>query len=81
VNGNVVNLASPVESVHAAGITVSGIPNPIRDATGIIAANLMTRGVDAHKLEQDGDFQLQFADGSLITPDVQILLTPYQINR
>lgn len=80
VNGNVIS-CPPLQYSHSDGVVVSGIPDAIAHATGIIAANIIERGVNTAVLEKDTDFEQQYAADSVITADAQTLLRPYQINR
>lgn len=82
VNGNVLLLASPTVNAHTtSGLFISGMPNSIAQATGMIAANLILRGINGSIATGDDDFRTQYASDSIITSDVQTLLKPYQINR
>jgi hypothetical protein len=80
--GTTLNLASPLKNAHSiTGLVLSGVPQDIRDAVGIIAANLITRGVDGATATKDKDFEQQYKSDSVITVDAQRLLQPYQVNR
>jgi hypothetical protein len=82
VSGNVLTLASPTLFDHTLnGLTLSAMPQPVRDAVGMIAANMIQRGVDGHISEKDNEYEQQYKSDSLITPDIETLLQPYQVNR
>lgn len=83
ISGNVITLSSPVVNDHSTsvGLTLSGIPDAIKTATGIIAANLIQRGTDGATTVHDADFETEYQSPSVITADAQTLLAAYRINR
>jgi hypothetical protein len=75
-------LQSPLKYNHTTtGLTLSGIPQDIRDAVGIIASNIISRGTEGATVTKDKDFELQYKSDSVITADVERLLQRYQVNR
>jgi hypothetical protein len=82
VNGNVLTLAFPTVNAHmTSGLFISGMPNAIAQATGMIAANMLLRDTDGVIQTGDEDFKKQYMSDSFITSDIQTLLKPFQINR
>lgn len=80
ISGNVLS-CTPLQYNHDEGLYLSAIPDPISQATSIIAANLLARGYDGHISSTDQDFKLEYANNSVITEDVKSLLFPYRIYR
>ncbi len=82
ISGTQITLSSPTIYAHSAGgYTLSGIPEPIKMASGIIASNIISRGINGRISVGDSDFKEQYKTDSIITQDVQTLLLPYQVNR
>ncbi|EPZ47638.1 hypothetical protein [Alicyclobacillus acidoterrestris] len=79
VSGNTITTL-PLLYQHAKYTHISGMPNDISQATGMIAANLISRGSDGKTVVGDKEFKEQWASDSVITSDIQVLLQPYRVN-
>lgn len=83
VSSNTITLVSPTVNDHTSsvGLTLSGIPDAIKRATGIIASNIIKRGVSGATTVHDTDYEMQYKSDSNITDDAKTLLYEYRIHR